>query len=112
VTVNPYLGVETLIPFFEYPDRGVFALCRTSNLSADDFQRPGFLTEQMKRFSTAGLVVGTTSPGAVRLVRRCDPDTWMLCPGVGTQGSLDALRHGLREVREMEADGKFWNTHT
>ena len=34
VTVNPYVGIEDLSPFFKYPNRGVFILCRTSNESA------------------------------------------------------------------------------
>ena len=38
VTVNPYLGGEALQPFLDRKDKGIFVLCRTSNLGADEFQ--------------------------------------------------------------------------
>ena len=38
VTVNPYLGYDSVSPFLEYHDKGVFILCRTSNPGAKDFQ--------------------------------------------------------------------------
>src|SRR5437879_9796939 len=38
VTVSPYLGGDSLEPFFVYPDRGVFVLCKTSNPSAGEIQ--------------------------------------------------------------------------
>ncbi len=38
VTVNPYLGGDSLVPFLEYKEIGVFILCRTSNPGAGDFQ--------------------------------------------------------------------------
>ncbi|HJX03509.1 MAG TPA: orotidine-5'-phosphate decarboxylase, partial [Dehalococcoidia bacterium] len=38
VTVSPYLGFDSVQPFLEYEDRGVFILCRTSNRGAADFQ--------------------------------------------------------------------------
>ena len=38
VTVNPYLGMDTVEPFLAYEDRGVFLLCKTSNPGSGDFQ--------------------------------------------------------------------------
>ena len=38
ITVHPYLGEEALIPFLERRDKGIFVLCRTSNLGAAEFQ--------------------------------------------------------------------------
>ena len=38
ITVNPYLGEESLFPFLTYPDKGIFVLCRTSNPASDEFQ--------------------------------------------------------------------------
>src|SRR5947208_7567718 len=38
VTVNPYLGGDALAPFFDYPERGVFVLCKTSNPGAGELQ--------------------------------------------------------------------------
>ena len=56
VTVNPYMGTDSVEPFFDHPgDGGVILLCRTSNPGGDDFQS---LVERRPRRSTF------TSPGA------------------------------------------------
>src|SRR5690242_20891637 len=55
VTVNPYLGGDSLEPFFSYPDRGVFVLCKTSNPGAGDIQ---------------DLVVDESEPLYVRVARQ------------------------------------------
>ena len=38
VTVNPYMGGDTLLPFLEYAEKGVVILCRTSNAGSSEFQ--------------------------------------------------------------------------
>ena len=38
ITVNPYLGEGSLLPFLDHPDKGIFVLCRTSNPASDEFQ--------------------------------------------------------------------------
>lgn len=108
VTVNPYLGGDSLEPFLAYPDRGVFVLCHTSNPGAADFQtlategRPLYevVAEQAARWNRAGnvgLVVGATYPAALRRVRAVAPDLPILLPGVGAQGGdlPAALQAGL-----------------
>ena len=112
VTVNPYLGRDSLDPFIKDPQRGVFLLCKTSNPGASDFQDlivspPGDLTlyENIARLAQTwntndnlGLVVGATHPQALERVRALAPDLWILAPGVGTQGGdlQTAVRAGLR----------------
>ncbi len=99
VTVNPYLGSDSLAPFLEYADRGVFVLCRTSNPGAADFQdlscgeerRPLFemvalWARQRNRSGEVGLVVGATCPDELRRVRQLCPGMVLLVPGVGVQG--------------------------
>lgn len=127
VTVSPYLGADSLEPFLEREDRGVFLVCRTSNPGARDFQdlpvlidgdggggRPfdGLRTlplfevvaQRAQRWNTRGnlgLVVGATYPEELGRLREMCPEMTFLVPGVGAQGGdLEAcLRRGL------DADG-------
>lgn len=103
VTVSPYLGSDSLEPFFAYPDRGVFVLCKTSNSGARELQdlvvQPGgdplFLEVARRalawdRHGTLGLVVGATYPADVATVRQIASDVPILLPGVGAQtGDLE-----------------------
>jgi orotidine-5'-phosphate decarboxylase len=96
-TVNPYLGGDSLAPFFAYPDRGVFVLCKTSNPGAGEIQdvlvdgaEPLFLHVARRattwdRYGTLGLVVGATYPSDVAAVRQVAPRAPILLPGVGAQ---------------------------
>ncbi len=98
VTVNPYMGLDTLKPFLDYADRGVFILCRTSNPSAVDLQNltadGATVYEHVARLTSsrwnyngnAGLVVGATYPGELKQVREICPGIPLLVPGVGAQG--------------------------
>ncbi|MBV9172548.1 MAG: orotidine-5'-phosphate decarboxylase [Chloroflexi bacterium] len=102
VTVSPYLGADSLAPFLQYADRGVFLLCKTSNPGAGEIQdlmvgaEPLYLHIARRalawdRHGTVGLVVGATYPGDVAAVRQIAPDTPILLPGVGAQaGDLEA----------------------
>ena len=102
VTANPYMGGDTLAPFFDYADRGVFVVCRTSNPGSGDFQslpvtRPDgeqwpLYMEVAARCSewntsgNVGLVVGATYPEELQQVRSQCPDLPILIPGIGAQG--------------------------
>lgn len=96
VTVNPYLGPESLRPFLKRADRGVFILCRTSNpenawLQNHPENDPVFLkvARAAAEWNVTGnvmLVVGATYPGELRLVRDVVGDMSLLVPGIGTQG--------------------------
>ncbi len=98
-TVNPYLGFDSLEPFIQYQDKGVFILCRTSNAGAVDFQslrciehnRPLFEVVALKAsewnvHGNIGLVVGATYPEELKLIRQNHPDMPLLIPGIGAQG--------------------------
>lgn len=85
VTVSPYMGYDSVKPFIDYQDRGVFVLCLTSNPGAKDFQPPVY-KEVAKKFSSAGLVVGATKPEELKEIRRIAPNALLLIPGVGAQG--------------------------
>ncbi len=106
MTVNPYLGGDSVATFTAHADRGVFVLCHTSNPGATDLQtlpcpaRPLYemVAEKAAGWGT-GLVVGATYPEALARVRALAPQAWILLPGVGTQGGdLEAaLAAGLRD---------------
>jgi len=93
VTLSPYMGFDTLEPFLAYRDRGVYALCLTSNAGAADFQLPGRLYLRVARtlaerdtHGNLGLVVGATQARRIAAVRRAAPALPFLVPGVGAQG--------------------------
>jgi uridine monophosphate synthetase len=106
LTVNPYLGHDSVTPFTAYAERGVFLLCHTSNPGATDLQtlpcpsRPLYemVAEKAAAWGT-GLVVGATYPEALARARALAPQAWILLPGVGAQGGdlKTALAAGLRE---------------
>lgn len=115
ITLNPYLGKDSLDPYLGHKEKGVFLLCKTSNPGASDFQdlmmtpinqAPMPLYEHVARLAQAwntgnniGLVVGATQPEALARVRAAAPGLWFLSPGVGAQGGdlETALRAGLRK---------------
>ena len=110
VTVNPYLGMDSLEPFLDYGGRGVFVLCKTSNTGSGDFQAlpvgPDNIplyqvvaqcVQQQAGNASVGLVVGATFPEELRRVREICPDMPLLIPGIGAQGGdlAWAVRGGL-----------------
>jgi orotidine-5'-phosphate decarboxylase len=98
VTVNPYLGTDSLEPFLAYEDRGVIVLCRTSNPGATDLQdletASGKLYEVVAKLAASrwnsrgncALVVGATYPHELAQVRALTGNMPFLVPGVGAQG--------------------------
>jgi len=116
-TVNPYLGFDSIEPFIQYRDKGIFILCRTSNAGALDFQslrcqtesgsRPLFeqvalKASQWNTHGNIGLVVGATYPEELKLIRQSHPDMPILIPGIGAQGGdLElAVRYGVNSQGE------------
>ncbi|MBI2849343.1 MAG: orotidine-5'-phosphate decarboxylase [Chloroflexi bacterium] len=102
-TVNPFLGRDSLQPFLEREDKGVFILCRTSNPGAADLQdliltrtpgEPGSplfeiiarLAAEWNSAGNIGLVVGATYPKDLKRIRDMCPDMPFLIPGIGPQG--------------------------
>jgi orotidine-5'-phosphate decarboxylase len=109
LTVNPYLGADSLEPFLSVAalaGKGLYVLVRTSNPGGADLQekqmadgRPLFEhTAELIRglgeahlgtegLSLVGAVVGATTPAAAERLRECLPDTPFLVPGFGAQGA-------------------------
>jgi orotidine-5'-phosphate decarboxylase len=103
VTVNPYMGSDSIAPFLEWKDKGVIVLCRTSNPGGKDLQdllvvdgrspspRPLYqvvasLAREWNENNNVGLVLGATFPDEIGKVRDICPDMPFLIPGVGAQG--------------------------
>jgi len=98
ITINPYLGKDTIQPFLEYPDRCSFILCRTSNPSASDFQdllidgKPLYqiIAKKIKDWNkkqNCGLVAGATYPDELKIIREIlGENVPFLIPGIGKQG--------------------------
>ncbi len=98
VTVNPYMGTDTLKPFLDYAERGVIALCRTSNPSGDEIQNlivedkaiykhvAKMANEKWNYNNNILLVVGATYPAELGEIREICPDIPFLVPGIGAQG--------------------------
>jgi orotidine-5'-phosphate decarboxylase len=112
VTLNPYLGRDSIQPFLDHKDKGVILLCRTSNKGANDFQdlisngKPLYqhvartVTEQWNENGNCMLVVGATWPEQLAQVRSIVGDMPFLVPGVGAQGG---------DVEAMVKSGKTAN---
>jgi len=114
VTLNPYMGYDSLRPFLEFKDRGVFILCLTSNTGAKDFQqltidgKPLYqiVVEKVSYWNkdqNCGLVVGATLPEKLQEIRELAGDMPLLIPGVGAQGgSLEkAALYGTRNFQKV-----------
>ncbi len=124
ITLSPYLGKDSIEPFIQKSEKGVFLLCKTSNpgsgdlqdlmVTTDDGQQTManrqssmvYLYEHVAKLAQTwntknniGLVVGATHIEALKRVRAAAPDLWFLAPGVGAQGGEleSALKAGLRK---------------
>ncbi|MFO7326171.1 MAG: orotidine-5'-phosphate decarboxylase, partial [Pseudomonadota bacterium] len=120
VTVNPYLGFDSVEPFLKWKDRGVILLCRTSNPGARDFQDlvSGGRTLYMHvaervagEWNADGqcmLVIGATYPKELAEVRARVGEVPFLVPGVGAQGGDVAA--AVRAGRTADGLGMVLNS--
>ncbi len=98
VTVNPYMGFDSVEPYMQWADKGVIVLCRTSNPGGSDLQflqvdgKPLYqhvaqlVAEKWNRNGQCALVVGATFPQEIAEVRKIVGDMPLLVPGIGAQG--------------------------
>ncbi len=108
ITVAPYMGEDSVTPFFSYPEKWVVLLALTSNKGADDFQYHNedgiklferVLSVSQKWGTTDNLmyVVGATRAEMIKDIRKIVPDHFLLVPGVGAQGGslAEVAKYGL-----------------
>ncbi|TCD48267.1 orotidine-5'-phosphate decarboxylase [Chlorobium sp. N1] len=114
VTVAPYMGHDSLDPFFSYADKLVFVLCLTSNAGSMDFEeqqleegRPLYrrVLERVGEWGgggNGGVVVGATKSSLLADIRTAAPNLFFLIPGVGAQGGSleEAVDLGVDRNRE------------
>lgn len=99
VTVNPYMGRDSVQPYLDYDGKGVIVLCRTSNPGGSELQfmklddgTPLYLhvaeivAHQWNANGQCALVVGATYPDEIARVRQRVGDMPLLVPGIGAQG--------------------------
>ena len=97
VTINPYMGQDSIIPFLENKEKGVFLLSKTSNDSSgyiqnmkEDgvhiYERVVQMAKDLNKKNNIGLVVGATATNDLKTIREASPGMPILIPGVGAQG--------------------------
>lgn len=98
VTVNPYMGMDSLKPFLEYDDKLIFVLALTSNPGSDDFEKlrlveGGYIFQKVigdvKRWNkknNCGIVFGATNLKELQENISAFGNLPVLLPGVGAQG--------------------------
>jgi orotidine-5'-phosphate decarboxylase len=123
VTINPYMGYDSVAPFIEYRNKGVFILCRTSNAGSGDFQSLSCVSDgrsiplfqmvadrasQWNKYGNVGLVVGATYPEELKLLREIYPEMMFLIPGIGAQGG--DLEKAVRNGADLNGRGIIINS--
>jgi len=99
VTVNPYMGFDTIEPYLSWEEKGVIVLCRTSNRGGSDLQFieskdnvplylqvASLVADKWNTTGQCALVVGATYPDEIAKVRQRVGDMPLLIPGIGAQG--------------------------
>ena len=99
ITINPYMGKDSVEPFLEYQNKHTIILALTSNIGAFDFQTKNIadnskkLYQEVIRTSTSWknsnqlmYVVGATKASYLKEIRNIVPNNFLLIPGVGAQG--------------------------
>jgi len=121
LTASPYMGRDSVEPFFEKAEHGVFLLCRTSNPGGSDIQALRLATgellyehvvqlaRQWNHHHNVGLVAGATAPEELRRIRElAGPDMLLLIPGVGAQGG--SAEHAIRFGANPNGDNAVVNS--
>ena len=97
ITVSPYMGYDSILPFAEYCDKGIFVLCLTSNPGSKDIQNLMVnhsriyenvikMCLKLNTNKNVGIVVGATKTADLKLIKQKSSDLIWLMPGVGFQG--------------------------
>jgi orotidine-5'-phosphate decarboxylase len=116
ITIAPYMGEDSVVPFFDYKNKWVILLALTSNKGASDFQFTKTLSplgqnsemvfqnvlEISKKWSTPEnmmYVVGATKADMLTEIRKIVPDNFLLIPGIGAQGGSlqEVAKNGINK---------------
>ena len=107
ITVAPYMGDDSVRPFLQWEEKGVFLLALTSNEGAYDFQYKQIGTKRLfeevvttaqewTQLRNLGFVVGATKSVDIQTIRKLAPAVPFLVPGIGAQGGnlQDVIKYG------------------
>lgn len=112
ITVAPYMGKDSVVPFFSFKDKWVIVLALTSNEGSKDFQfswlsDDGFYLYEKVIYETVKwgsnentmFVVGATNAEYLKNIRKLVPNHFLLVPGVGAQGGSlkDVVVNGINK---------------
>ena len=99
ITINPYMGKDSVEPFLEYKNKHSILLALTSNLGAFDFQTKNVdktshqlyqevikTSKSWKNSSQLMYVIGATKSSYLKDIRNIIPNSFLLIPGIGAQG--------------------------
>ena len=98
ITLSPYMGKDSIIPFLQHHGKWAIVLGLTSNKGAEDIQMMNLVNSDkvyvdvIRKVATWGtventmFVVGATKPEYFQRIRKLIPDHWLLVPGIGAQG--------------------------
>ena len=99
ITINPYMGKDSVEPFLEYKNKHTILLALTSNLGAFDFQTKNVdktshqlyqevikTSKSWKNSSQLMYVIGATKSSYLKDIRNIIPNSFLLIPGIGAQG--------------------------
>ena len=97
ITVSPYMGADSIEPFINYENKGVFILALTSNPGSEDFQKRSInnselyklviqMCTRLNKYNNIGLVVGATNDNELEEVSLISESIPWLMPGIGFQG--------------------------
>ena len=108
ITVAPYMGSDSVLPFLEYANKWVIVLGLTSNKGSSDFQfseienqtlyeRVILKAQEWGNAEQLMFVIGATHPEQFKSIRQLAPDHFFLVPGVGAQGgnAEDVCANGM-----------------
>ena len=112
ITINPYMGKDSVEPFLDYKNKHTILLALTSNLGAFDFQTKNVdktshqfyyevikTSTNWKNSSQLMYVVGATKASYLREIRNIIPNNFLLIPGIGAQGGdlIDVCKNGMNK---------------
>jgi len=125
VTLNPYLGYDSLLPFIKRKNKGIFILAKTSNPDSSEFQDLIVNHPKLKKvplyqavafqvanvwnkYGNCGLVVGATYPAQLGQIRKIAPSLPILIPGIGTQKG--DLKKTIQNAKDKNNQGFIINS--
>lgn len=110
ITVAPYMGEDSVIPFLSYEDKWVILLALTSNRGADDFQYHSemgtklfekvlYVSQRWGTINNMMYVVGATRAEMLMDIRKIVPEHFLLIPGIGAQGGSlsEVVKYGMNK---------------